>query len=122
MEANYFIEQNESGIFCGEDKLARIDSRTVAEAFGESHDNVMKAIENLDCSAYFRSVNFDYGDNGKSCPCYTMTREGFTLLVSSYIMVSCYIREKYVQIRKEFFKRFDEMESIVNEKFSEESA
>ena len=119
MEKKYFIAPNGSGIFVGMDKLARIDSRTVAEVFDKSHDDVMETIENLDCSVYFRDVNFDiseYEDNGRSCPCYTMTREGFTRLVQEYN------KEKYAEIRKEFFKRFDEMESLVNEKLSEKYA
>ena len=120
MKANYFIKPNESGIFCGEDKIARIDSRTVAEAFGKEHSDVLDEIENLDCSVYFRQLNFqlsEYEDeDGKHCPCYTMTREGFTALVNSYT------KEEYKQIRKEFFKRFDKMEAIVNEKLSEKYA
>lgn len=117
MKANYFIKPNESGIFCGVDNVARIDSRTVAEAFGGSHDKVMDAIENLDCSVYFRQLNFELSEyedeDGKHCPCYTMTREGFTALVNSYI------KEEYKQIRKEFFKRFDEMEALINHKLAE---
>ena len=117
MKTKYFIEPDESGIFIGTDEIARIDSRTVAEEFGESHDSVMKAIENLD-SEYFRALNFELSEyrdeDGKIQPCYTMTREGFTYLVQKYI------KEEYSQIRKEFFKRFNEMESIVNEKLAEE--
>lgn len=119
MKAKYFIEPNESGIFCGTDKIARIDSRTVAEVFGENHFNVMGAIETLDCSDYFKELNFElseYEENGKRCWCYTMTREGFTRLVQEYN------KEKYAEIRKEYFKRFEEMESLVNEKLSEEYA
>ena len=117
MKANYFIKPNESGIFCGEDKLARIDSRTVAEAFGESHDNVLKAIENLDCSEYFRALNFEFSEykdeDGEIQPCYTMTREGFTYLVRNYT------REEYAAIRKEFFKKFNEIEASINDKLAE---
>ena len=120
MKAKFCIEPDESGILIGEDKIARIDSRTVAEEFGESHDSVMKAIENLDCSEYFTELNFQpstYKDeNGDIHPCYTMTREGFTYLVQKYN------KETYAEIRKEFFKKFNEMEAIVNEKLSEEYA
>lgn len=117
MKAKFCIEPDESGIFIGEDKIARIDSRTVAEEFGESHDSVMQAIENLDCSEEFNLLNFKeikYKDSkGRSYPCYEMTREGFTYLVQKYN------KETYAEIRKEFFKKFNEAEAIVNEKLSE---
>ena len=116
MEKKYFVEPNGSGVFVGMDKRARIDSRTVAEVFGENHFNIMGAIETLDCSDYFKGLNFElseYEENGKSCWCYTMTREGFTRLVQKYN------KEKYAEIRKEFFRRFNEMEAIVNEKLAE---
>lgn len=117
MKAKYFVEPDDWGIFCGDDKLAWVDSRTVAEAFGKSHDNVMDAIENLYCSVYFRERNFELseyeGEDGKHHPCYNMTREGFTALVNSYI------KEEYKQIRKEFFNRFNEMEALVNDMLAE---
>lgn len=120
MKAKYFVESDEWGIFCGDDKIAWVDSRTVAEAFGKNHSDVLDAIENLDCSVYFRKLNFELseceGEDGKHHPRYNMTREGFTALVNSYI------KEEYKQIRKEFFKRFDEMEACVNEKLAEKYA
>ena len=36
-----------------------IDSRTVAEIFGKEHFNVLRDIENLDCSPEFRELNFE---------------------------------------------------------------
>lgn len=47
MATKYFIAPNAWGIFCGMDKTARIDSRTVAEVFEKQHKDVLKAIENL---------------------------------------------------------------------------
>lgn len=117
MKANYFIKPNESGIFCGDDKIARIDSRSVAEAFGKEHSDVLDAIENLDCSEYFKNVNFDFyehtDEDGRHYLCYTMTREGFTYLVNSYI------KEEYAQIRKSLLALFNATEALVNEKLSE---
>lgn len=34
-------------------------SLKVAERFGKRHDNVLRAIDNLDCSAGFRLLNFE---------------------------------------------------------------
>ena len=36
-----------------------IDSRTVAEIFGKEHFNVLRDIENHDCSPEFRELNFE---------------------------------------------------------------
>lgn len=47
MATKYFIAPNAWGIFCGMDKTARIDSRTVAEVFEKEHKNVIQAIEKL---------------------------------------------------------------------------
>lgn len=116
MKKKYFAMPN-SGIFVGMDKIARIDSRTVAEEFGESHDSVMKAIESLDCSEYFRDVNFELSEyedmDGKNQPCYTMTREGFSYLARNYI------REEYAQIRKAYFQKFNEMEARISNVLAE---
>ena len=117
MATKYFITPNAWGIFCGMDKTARIDSRTVAEVFGKQHQDVLEEIENLGCSEYFRNVNFGisaYTDgDGKCCPCYTMTREGFIYLTSGWT------EDNAGQIRYECIHRFNEMESLINDKLKE---
>lgn len=50
MATKYFIAPNAWGIFCGMDKTARIDSRTVSEVFEKEHKNVIRDIENLKAS------------------------------------------------------------------------
>lgn len=65
-------------------------SLKVAEVFGKEHHNVLKAINNLDCSAEFRAVNFNAteieiqaGPVKRMSKVYLMTRDGFTLLAMS---------------------------------------
>ena len=48
-------------------KLVSVDSgnvfttsRTVAELFGKRHGNVLRDIENLDCSDEFKRLNFEF--------------------------------------------------------------
>lgn len=65
------------------------DSLTIAEVFEKRHDDVMKAIRNLDCSAKFRERNFAGStyrpENGRrNYPLYNMTRDGFTFLVMGF--------------------------------------
>lgn len=64
------------------------DSLTVAEVFGKRHDNVLKDIRELGCSAEFRLLNFEesyyINQQGRQMPKYIMTEQGFTLLVMGY--------------------------------------
>lgn len=63
-------------------------SLIVAEVFGKRHDNVIKAIRSLDCSADFALLNFEEctrkGSNNKPEPFYRMTRDGFTFLCMGF--------------------------------------
>ncbi|MEO0955703.1 MAG: phage regulatory protein/antirepressor Ant, partial [Pseudomonadota bacterium] len=65
------------------------DSLTVAEVFGKRHDDVMRAVRNMDCSSEFRDRNFAGStyrpENGRrDYPLYNMTRDGFTFLVMGF--------------------------------------
>lgn len=63
-------------------------SREVATRFGKTHKNVLRAIENLECSAEFSRLNFeprDYVDErGKAQPCFNITRDGFSFLAMGF--------------------------------------
>lgn len=63
-------------------------SLVVADVFGKRHDNVIKAIRSLDCSADFALLNFEEctrkGSNNKPEPFYRMTRDGFTFLCMGF--------------------------------------
>jgi Rha family phage regulatory protein len=60
----------------------------VAEHFGKRHDNVLRAIEKLECSPKFTALNFElskYKDaSGKTNPFYEITRDGFTFLAMGF--------------------------------------
>lgn len=75
----YLIKPNGEGLFAEKKNgQAMIDSRTVAEVFGKEHRNVLRAIENLDCSPEFNKLNFEQvkykAKNGQKQPCYNMTK------------------------------------------------
>lgn len=63
-------------------------SLDVAEHFDKRHDNVIKAIRQLDCSPQFAVLNFkasEYADpTGRKLPMYRMTRDGFTFLCMGF--------------------------------------
>lgn len=64
------------------------NSRDVATAFGKRHDNVLQAIDNIDCSPEFTALNFkvsDYRDStGRALRSYDLTRDGFVFLVMGF--------------------------------------
>jgi Rha family phage regulatory protein len=64
------------------------DSLIVAEVFEKNHFDVLKSIEKLECSQEFRDRNFTCSNymtlQGKSQPCFEMTRDGFTFLAMGF--------------------------------------
>ena len=65
-------------------------SRKVAEVFGKRHDNVIQAIENLECDADFAKLNFQVCfenselQNGKPLKYYNITKDGFIFAVMGF--------------------------------------
>lgn len=63
-------------------------SQAVAEKFGKRHNNVLRAIENIDCSPEFSLLNFEQRDfideRGKVRRMYNMTKDGFIFLVMGF--------------------------------------
>lgn len=64
------------------------DSLTVSETFGKRHADVLRSIENLECSKEFNERNFalvDYKDvKGEKRPKFLLTQDGFSFLVMGY--------------------------------------
>jgi len=63
-------------------------SLVLAEKFHKRHDNVCRAIANLDCSDGFRLLNFEESnyidERGKEQRCYAITRDGFSFLAMGF--------------------------------------
>ena len=63
-------------------------SLQVAEHFGKRHDNVIRAIRNLEVSQEFSLLNFEardyFDDRGKVQPMYDITRDGFAMLAMGF--------------------------------------
>lgn len=87
-------------------------SRQVAEEFGKEHYNVLRDIENLDCSPEFNALNFEgvtYKDaKGEKRPEYLMTKDGFTFLVMGYR------GKKAARFKEAYIRRFNEMETFIH--------
>ena len=106
------IPIDEYGLFADKRDRAMVDSRFVAKAFGRRHDNVIRDIQNLDCSSEFFLLNFEeikYKDEKKrKQPAYIMTRDGFVFLAMGYR------GKKAAQFKEAYIKRFNEMEEFIN--------
>jgi Rha family phage regulatory protein len=64
-----------------------VDSVLVAKKFGKGHRDVLRALNNLECSAEFKLRNFaqdTYVVRNTEYPMYNMTRDGFTFLCMSF--------------------------------------
>lgn len=71
-----------------ENKQVVTDSLTVAEVFGKRHADVLRSIDNLECSDDFNERNFasvDYVDaKGQTRRKVIMSQDGFSFLVMGY--------------------------------------
>ncbi len=75
-------------------------SRDVAHAFGKQHRNVVRAIEELDCSQEFKLLNFErlkFNHRGNEYIYYPMTRDGFSFLCMGFTgKQAASWKEKYI--------------------------
>ncbi|MGL4752263.1 MAG: Rha family transcriptional regulator [Aeromonadaceae bacterium] len=73
-----------------QDNKVTTTSRKVAESFGKRHDNVLAAIERLECSKEFAELNFKVCfenselQNGKPLKYYIMTKDGMAFLCMGF--------------------------------------
>lgn len=84
----------------------------VAETFGRRHDNVIRDIENLHCSANFRTANFEetpyiHPQNGQVYPSYEITKDGFSFLVMGYTGA------KAGEFKEKFINEFNKREAML---------
>lgn len=65
-----------------------VSTKSVADKFNKVHRDVMRAVENLDCSDGFRVRNFAQSyymsAQGKKLKCMDMTRDGFSFLCMGF--------------------------------------
>lgn len=87
---------------------AFVSSRAVAEKFGKQHNNVLRAIANLEIPNDFRMLNFEPSifktSTGKEYTEYLMTRTGFSILVMGFT------GKEAMQWKIKFIEAFDLME------------
>lgn len=83
------------------------DSLRVATRFGKRHDNVLRAIDNVKCSAKFRLLNFEetsyIDEQGKVQRMFNMTKDGFMFVVMGFT------GEKAATWKEAFIEAFNRM-------------
>lgn len=73
----------------------------LAAKFEKNHFDVLRALQNIECSQVFRDSNFEVSSyqsfQGKSMPMYEMTRDGFTFLAMGFTgKEAAKWKEKYI--------------------------
>lgn len=98
------------GVVVREGKVV-VSSRDVAKKFGKLHKNVLRDIENLECSRSFTELNFEpseYTDpTGRKLPEVLMTRDGFTFLAMGFTGA------KAAQFKEAYISEFNRMEAAL---------
>lgn len=100
------------------EKIVEIDARgmfttslIVANVFEKEHKNVLRDIENLECSSMFNELNFEpveYKDaKGEMRPAYRMTRDGFAFLAMGFT------GKKAAAWKERFLEAFNAMEAAL---------
>lgn len=83
-------------------------SRIVSDVFDKTHKDVLRAINNLDCSDEFRGRNFALSSykskQGKTLKCVDMTRDGFSFLCMGFT------GSKAAKWKEQYINAFNEME------------
>jgi len=86
-------------------------SRQVAGTFNKRHDNILRDIQDLDCSDRFRLLNFEessyQNEQRKRQPEVLMTKDGFTFLVMGYR------GKKAAAFKEAYIYRFNRMEEFI---------
>lgn len=90
------------------DNKALTSSRKIAEKFKKNHKEILRSINNLECSEDFNRRNFapvDYVDaKGEKRPEYCITRDGFVFLVMGFT------GKEAAKFKEEFINAFNSIE------------
>lgn len=97
-----------------ENEVPKTTSLKVAEFFGKRHDNVLRAIERLECSEKFNALNFEvvkYIDQkGQARTMYNMTKDGFIFLVMGFT------GKQAAKFKEAYINEFNRMANILNQR------
>lgn len=90
------------------DGHATTNTLIIAEQFGKRHDDVLKAVSKLECSADFNLRNFAeityYDSRGRKQRAFEITRDGFMFLAMGFT------GSKAAQLKEAFIGAFNQLE------------
>lgn len=120
MEQNTNAQHFENIVECENGRMFTT-SLIVAEVFEKEHKDVLKAIDNLECSDTFRERNFALSSyavatgNGaiREYPAYRLTRDGFSFLAMGFT------GKKAAAWKEKFLEAFNTMEAALRERQAE---
>lgn len=95
-------------------------SKVVADTFGKIHRDVMRSINNLDCSEEFRVRNFAQSTytspQNKTLDCYDITRDGFSFLCMGFT------GKEAAEWKEKYISAFNQLEDALISKSKPSSA
>ena len=114
-ETQEVLEPTIEDMIQAEDGVPFTTSLAIAQAFGKEHKNVLRDIQNLECSSKFRELNFELSSytaetgNGtiREYPAYRLTRDGFAILAMGFN------GQKAVAWKERFLEAFNAMEAAL---------
>lgn len=91
-------------------------SQAIADYFHKQHKNILRAIENLECSHDFRQLNFEqsyyFNEQNRKMPMVNMTKNGFMFLVMGFTgRLAAQLKEQYIDAFDRMSKQLDEQQS-----------
>lgn len=101
-------------IVISENNFIHTTSLLVADKFGKRHTNVIRSIENIECSENFAKLNFELCfknndlQNGKPQKYYKMTKDGFVFLVMGFT------GKQAALFKEDYINAFNEMHDHIN--------
>ncbi|WP_371366227.1 hypothetical protein SRRS_06800 [Sporomusa rhizae] len=106
-------DQYGMGIYQSKDIVAT--SRAVADMFSKRHGDVLRAIDNCECSAEFRQRNFASSsyknEQNKKQPMYLLTKNGFAFIVMGFT------GKKAAHFKEAYINRYEEMEAALQARY-----
>lgn len=97
-----------------ENEVPRTTSLAVAKRFGKRHNNVLRSIENIDCSSEFSQLNFEQrnfvDERGKVRQMISMTKDGFMFLVMGFT------GKQAAELKEAYINEFNRMSDALNQR------
>ena len=113
-ETQEVLEPTIEDMIQAEDGVPFTTSLAIAQAFEKEHKNVLRDIQNLECSPKFLELNFelyeysrDLGIGVREYPAYRLTRDGFAFLAMGFT------GKKAAAWKERFLEAFNAMEAAL---------